>query len=47
MKLRPFFQETILVFMQALGLAPMIPVRVRVQNRFDVTTYARRRDTHG
>jgi hypothetical protein len=43
MKFRPLFQETLLVFMQALGLAPMKPVPVRVENRYDLITYSRRR----
>ena len=36
MKLRPIAQELLLIFMQALGLAPMKPVPVRTRDRFDI-----------
>ena len=42
MKLRPIAQELLLIFMQALGLAPMHPARVRSKDRFDETAYSGR-----
>jgi hypothetical protein len=35
MKFRPFFQELLVVCMQAIGLVQMTPVPVRVESRFD------------
>ncbi len=40
MKIHSMIREALLICMQALGLAPMTPVRVRATDRTDPATYA-------
>ena len=40
MKLHPMVREALLIFMQALGLVPMTPVRVRSTDRLDTAAYS-------
>jgi hypothetical protein len=42
MKLHPVAREILTIFMQALGLVPMTPVRVRSKDRLDPSAYSGR-----
>ncbi len=40
MKIHPMVQEFLHILMQAVGLAPMTPVRVRSEDRLDASAYS-------